>query len=129
MVTILDRILFPSGQATLTPEGERVMEKAVSVLTKMEGRRILIEGHIDNVAISTALSARFPTNWELSTARATEVVKYLISHTQLPAGRLSAVGRADTAPIANNATEEGRRLNRRIKLIVLPLDSPMMGLS
>jgi chemotaxis protein MotB len=129
MVTILDRVLFPSGQATLTPEGERVMEKVASVLTKMEGRRILIEGHTDNVAIGTALSARFPTNWELSTARATEVVKYLISHTQLPTSRLSAVGRADTAPIANNATEEGRRLNRRIELIVLPLDNPTIGLS
>jgi chemotaxis protein MotB len=128
-VTILDRVLFPSGQATLTPEGEQVMGKVASVLTKMGDRRILIEGHTDNVAIGTALSARFPTNWELSTARATEVVKYLISHTQLPASRLSAVGRADTAPIANNATEEGRRLNRRIELIVLPPDNPTMGLS
>jgi len=129
MVTILDRVLFPSGQATLTPEGERVMEKVAAVLTKMEGQRILIEGHTDNVSISAALSARFPTNWELSTARATEVVKYLISHTQFPASRLSAVGRADTAPIADNTTEDGRRLNRRIELIVLPPENPMMGLS
>lgn len=100
------------------------MEKVASVLTKMEGRRILIEGHTDNVAISAALSSRSPTNWELSTARATEVVKYLISHIQLPASRLSAVGRANVAPVANNATEDGSRFNRPIELIVLPRKTP-----
>jgi chemotaxis protein MotB len=120
VVTILDRVLFPSGQATLTPAGQRVLEKVGVILAKVNDRRILIEGHTDNVPIGPALSMRFPTNWELSTARATEVVKYLIIQVKLPAERLSAVGRADTAPVASNVNEEGRQQNRRIEIILLP---------
>ena len=120
VVTILDRVLFPSGQATLTPEGQRVINKVAAVLAKVHDRRILIEGHTDNVPIGPTLSSRFPTNWELSTARATEVVKYLLSQAQLPPDRLSAVGRADTAPVASNDSEEGRLQNRRIEIILLP---------
>jgi chemotaxis protein MotB len=96
------------------------LEKVGTILGKIPEQRILIEGHTDNIPISPGLSARFPTNWELSTARATEVVKYLITQGQLPAQRLSAVGRADTAPVATNATDEGRALNRRIEIILLP---------
>lgn len=119
-VTILDRVLFPSGQATLTSEGEQIIAKVATILAKVSDQRIHIEGHTDNVPISAALSTRFPTNWELSTARATEVVKYLIAQGKLTASQLSAVGRADTAPVASNTSEEGRRLNRRIEIIVLP---------
>jgi chemotaxis protein MotB len=122
-VTILDRVLFPSGQATLTPEGERLIEKVGAILAKVPGQRVLIEGHTDNVPIGAPLSMRFPSNWELSSARAAEVVKYLISHAQLSPQQLSAVGRADTSPVASNTTEEGRRFNRRIEIIVLPLDA------
>lgn len=119
-VTILDRVLFPSGQAALTPEGEQIIAKVATVLAKIGDRHILIEGHTDNVPIRAPLSTRFPTNWELSTARATEVVKYLVAQGKLSARHLSAVGRADTAPVANNSSEEGRRENRRIEIIVLP---------
>jgi chemotaxis protein MotB len=119
-VTILDRVLFPSGQAALTSEGERIIAKVATVLAKIGDRRIIIEGHTDNVPIRAPLSTRFPTNWELSTARATEVVKYLLAQGKLNARQLSAVGRADTAPVANNSSEEGRRENRRIEIIVLP---------
>ncbi|MBI3301211.1 MAG: OmpA family protein [Deltaproteobacteria bacterium] len=129
VVTILDRVLFPSGQATLTPEGRRVMDKVGAILAKVNDRRLVIEGHTDNVPISPALSSRFPTNWELSTARATEVVKFLISETKLPANRLSAVGRADTAPVASNASEDGRKQNRRIEIILLPPEDQSGGLS
>lgn len=119
-VTILDRVLFPSGQVALTPEGVRIIAKVATVLAKIGDRRIMIEGHTDNVPIRAPLSTRFPTNWELSTARATEVVKHLLSQGKLGASQLSAVGRADTAPVASNMAEEGRRLNRRIEIIVLP---------
>jgi len=122
-VTILDRVLFPSGQATLTPEGERLIEKVGAILAKVPGQRVLIEGHTDNVPIGAPLSMRFPSNWELSSARAAEVVKYLISRAQLSPQQLSAVGRADTSPVASNTTEEGRRFNRRIEIIVLPLET------
>ena len=128
-VAIVDRVLFPSGQATLTPEGRRIIEKVGTILAKVPDRRILIEGHTDNVPIGEALRTVFPTNWELSTARATEVVKYLIAQTRLPANRLSAVGRADTAPLASNASEEGRAQNRRIEIILLPPEDQPNGLS
>lgn len=127
IVTILDRVLFPSGKATLTPEGRQIMQKVGAILAKVTDRRILIEGHTDNVPIGPALSQQYPTNWELSTARATEVVKYLISESKLPAHRLSAVGRADTAPVAGNDSEEGRKQNRRIEIILLPPDDLLRG--
>jgi chemotaxis protein MotB len=128
-VTIVDRVLFPSGQATLTPEGRRIIEKVGAVLTRVPDRRILIEGHTDNVPIGETLRTMFPTNWELSTARATEVVKYLIAQSKLPANHLSAVGRADTAPVASNASEDGRLQNRRIEIILLPPEDQPRELS
>lgn len=128
-VSIVDRVLFPSGQATLTPEGRRLIEKVGVVLAKVSDRRILIEGHTDNVPIGGTLRTVFPSNWELSTARATEVVKYLIAQGKLPANRLSAVGRADTAPVAGNEDEAGRMQNRRIEIILLPPEDPASGLS
>ena len=82
--------------------------------------RIQIEGHTDNQEIGPVLKKMFASNWELSTARATEVVKYLLTHSQLPADRLVAVGRADTVPVAANTTEEGRQQNRRIEILLLP---------
>jgi chemotaxis protein MotB len=128
-VTIVDRVLFPSGQATLTPEGLRIIEKVGAVLARVSERRILIEGHTDNVPIRGTLKTVFPTNWELSTARATEVVKYLIAQGKLPANRLSAVGRADTAPVASNDSEAGRMQNRRIEIILQPPEDAPGGLS
>jgi chemotaxis protein MotB len=119
-VTIIDRVLFPSGQATLTPEGLQVMEKVGAVLAKVKDRRIQIEGHTDNVPIGPTLQQIFPSNWELSAARAAEVAKYLITQAKIPPERLIAAGQADTAPVAPNTTEEGRRQNRRIEIILLP---------
>jgi len=82
--------------------------------------RVLIEGHTDNVPIGLDLRTRFPSNWELSTAQATEVVRRLIQHGYIPPGQLQPAGRADTEPVASNDTEEGRRRNRRIEIILLP---------
>lgn len=121
-ITIVDRVLFPSGQATLTPEGRKILEKVGRALARGTDRLIHIEGHTDNQDIGPELKKRFASNWELSTARATEVVRYLLAHAPLPAERLLAVGRADTMPVASNATEEGRQQNRRIEIILLPLD-------
>lgn len=121
-ITIVDRVLFPSGQATLTPEGRKILEKVGRALARGTDRLIQIEGHTDNQDIGPELKKRFASNWELSTARATEVVRYLLAHAPLPAERLLAVGRADTMPVASNATEEGRQKNRRIEIILLPPD-------
>jgi chemotaxis protein MotB len=119
-ITIVDRVLFPSGQATLTSEGRQILEKVGQALARGTDRQIQIEGHTDDQDIGPELKKRFASNWELSTARATEVVRYLLAHTPLPAERLLAVGRADTMPVASNATETGRQQNRRIEIILLP---------
>jgi len=118
-VTITDRVLFPSGQATLTAEGRQTMARVAEVLAKAGDRRILVEGHTDDVPIGPDLRGRFPSNWELSSARATEVVRFL-SQSGVPVARLRASGRADTDPIAGNDTDEGRSKNRRIQIILLP---------
>lgn len=128
-VTITDRILFPTGQAALTAEGRRIVEKIGAILAKVPDRQILIEGHTDNVPIGESLKNVFPSNWELSAARATEVVRYLISQTKLPPNRLSASGRADTVPVANNVSEDGRAQNRRIEIILLPPENQPHRLS
>lgn len=119
-VAIVDRVLFPSGQATLTPAGERVIDKVGAALARVTDRRILIEGHTDDVPIGPELRSRFDSNWELSTARATAVVKRLIEHARIPPERLQPAGRADTEPVESNDTEDGRRRNRRIEIILLP---------
>lgn len=119
-VSIVERVLFPSGQATLTPEGEPIIDRIGSVLRALPEQFILVEGHTDNVPIGAVLRARFPSNWELSAARAAEVVRRLIDHGDVESDRLRAAGRADTRPVAENDTENGRRRNRRIEIILLP---------
>ena len=84
---------------------------------------IVVEGHTDNVPIS---SAQFPSNWELSTARATTVVRFLISR-GLDRNRLSASGYADLHPIASNATAAGRELNRRVEIVLQRLNPDLQG--
>src|SRR5204862_7400713 len=85
-------------------------------------KQIRIEGHTDNVPISSKLQDRFRTNWELSTARATTVVRYLIDQGGVDRQYLSAVGYADTHPLASNDSEEGRSSNRRIEIVLYPKD-------
>ena len=99
-----------------------MLEKVGRVLQSVPDRRIQIEGHTDNREIGPVLKQSFASNWELSTARATEVVKYFLTHSRLPAERLLAVGRADSVPVATNTTEEGRQQNRRIEILLLPPD-------
>jgi len=93
----------------------------VSILKDVKDKRIQIEGHTDNVPIVSALKKRFPTNWELSTARATEVVRYLQEQGGLDPKLLSATGYAEYQPVAANDTDEGKRKNRRIEIVLLPL--------
>jgi len=119
-MTMVDKILFASGSAQIHKEGRAVLDKVDSILKDVKDKRIQIEGHTDNKAIVSSLKKKFPTNWELSTARATEVVKYLQEHGIDP-GLLSATGYAENQPIASNDTEEGRQKNRRIEIVLLPL--------
>lgn len=109
-------ILFNSGSATLAPEGRRTVDEVGSVLADLEDRRFQVEGHTDDVPISTE---RFPSNWELSTARALSVVRVLEDAGVAPEN-LSGAGYGEHQPVADNDDPEGRRRNRRIEIVMLP---------
>jgi chemotaxis protein MotB len=119
-VSMVDRILFPSGEAGLTPAGLRVLRRVGDVLKTTTDRIIRVEGHTDSVAISERLRGTFPSNWELSTARATNVVRFLQDSIAMDPARLQAVGLSAYHPIASNATARGRSQNRRIEIALLP---------
>lgn len=115
-LTILDRILFDSGDATLKPEGTQILDEIAKVLARYTHRQIQVIGHTDNVPIRY----KFPSNWELSAARAIAAVRYLTEKAGVDPRRLNAVGCGEFQPIAGNDTAEGRARNRRIALVVLP---------
>jgi len=121
-INMVDRVLFDSGQAQVKPAGVKVLKPVSDVLNKISDKQIRIEGHTDNLNISPKLQDRFKTNWELSTARATTVVRYLIDQGGVDRQHLSAVGYADTHPLASNETEQGRASNRRIEIVLYPKD-------
>lgn len=119
-VTMVDQILFASGSAKVGKKGKAVLAKVVTILKDVKDKRIEVDGHTDNVQIVSALKNRFATNWELSTARATEVVRYLQEEGGLDPHMLSATGYGEYQPVASNDTEEGRHKNRRIEIVLLP---------
>jgi chemotaxis protein MotB len=121
-INMVDRVLFDSGQAQVKPAGVKVLKQVSDILRTVTDKQIRIEGHTDNVPISLKLQDRFKTNWELSTARATTVVRYLIDQGSVDRQYLSAVGYADTQPLASNDSEEGRASNRRIEIVLYPKD-------
>src|SRR6185503_11899727 len=108
--------------AQVKPAGVKVLKQVSDILKTVTDKQIRIEGHTDNVPISSKLQDKFKTNWELSTARATTVVRYLIDQGGVQPQALSAVGYADTHPIASNESEEGRSSNRRIEIVLYPKD-------
>jgi len=108
-----DSILFLPADAALSLSGEQVLDE-LAVMLKQRPWHILVEGHTDNQAIATP---RYMSNWELSSARATSVTRYLISKGIQPQ-RLSAIGYADTRPLQSNETEQGRSNNRRVALVL-----------
>ncbi len=115
-VNILDRVMFDSGEAVLKPDGESVMRKIAALLSGHPELKIQVVGHTDNVPIRS----RFPSNWELSTARALAAVHFLTEKAGVDPRRVGAVGYGEFRPIADNATVEGRAMNRRIAIIILP---------
>jgi len=121
-VSMVDKILFPSGEASITTAGLRILQRVGAVLKTTEGKIIRVEGHTDNVAISDKLKSTFATNWELSTARATNVVRFLQDSVGIDATRLQAVGLSQYHPVAPNTTVQGRSQNRRIEIALLPLE-------
>ena len=118
-VNMVDSILFDSGKAEVKKGGLEVLGKVISILKDVKDKAIRIEGHTDNVQISERLAKRYPTNWELSAARAINVTRYLQAEGIDP-GQLAAVAYGEWKPVGANDTEEGRAKNRRIEIILVP---------
>jgi len=117
-VDLAEQIFFDSGKATLKKGGKEVLKKVGDALKGYENKIIRVVGHTDNVPVAKSLQATFPSNWELSVARATNVVRYL-QEVGVPPERMVPTGRAEYDPIAPNDTPEGRQKNRRIEIMLL----------
>jgi chemotaxis protein MotB len=109
-------VLFASGKADLSPEGKAVLTEVAAVLKEFPDRKFVIGGHTDNVPLK---GSKYKDNWELATARALTVTKFLIEQGVSPKS-LSAAGYGEFDPIADNGTDEGRQENRRIEIILVP---------
>jgi chemotaxis protein MotB len=118
-VNMVDAILFDSGKAEVKTGGQAILQKIVSILADVKDKSIRIEGHTDNVQIVGMLAKKYPTNWELSAARALNVARYLQQQGIDPAN-LSAVAYGEYKPVAGNDTPEARARNRRIEIILVP---------
>ena len=121
-VNMVDRILFDSGEASVKRDGKKILEKVGGILNGVKDKDIRIEGHTDDKPITGDLRSKYPTNWELSTARATAVARYLEDEAKVDPKRLVATGYGEYRPVADNATAEGRALNRRIEIVLVPRD-------
>ncbi|MHB1392439.1 MAG: OmpA family protein [Clostridia bacterium] len=115
LVRFMDDVLFDSGKADLTPKAREIINKVAEII-RVNDKNVRVEGHTDNIPINTS---RFPSNWELSTTRAVNVVKHLIEENGIEAKRLSASGYSDQHPVDDNETQEGRQKNRRVDLVIL----------
>jgi chemotaxis protein MotB len=119
-VNILDNVMFDSGEAILKPDGEAVMKKIAAILSEHPQIMIQVIGHTDNVPIRPTAHTRFPSNWELSTARALAAVHFLTEQSGIDPHRVGAAGYGEFRPVADNSTIEGRAKNRRIAITILP---------
>lgn len=121
VVELSDQILFESGRADLNEAGQKVISQVAGSLAASKNHTIQVGGHTDHQrVVNPATQERFPTNWELSTARATNVVRFLEERGKIPGSRLVAAGYSQFRPVASNATEQTRQKNRRIELLLLP---------
>ena len=115
IIRINDTMLFDEGSAIIKSGAQSTLKKIATELVELENP-ILIEGHTDSIPIK---NEKYPSNWELSTARATNIIKYLTESRIITPKRLSAVGYGEYVPIADNSTKDGRAKNRRVDIIVL----------
>ena len=109
-----DKVIFKRGEADLSPATIKIIDRIADTL-KSVPNRIQIEGHTCDLPVAS----RYPSNWELSTARASTVVRYMIEVKKIPPERLSASGYADSKPLVTNTSESNRAINRRVDIVVL----------
>jgi chemotaxis protein MotB len=119
-VIFIDKILFDSGSVEINPKGKELLLVMAASLKDNKNHNIVVEGHTDNVPLGPVLKARFPSNWELSTARAAAVARIFQDEGGIQPKRLSVRGFSSYRSVASNQTEEGRRQNRRIEIVLSP---------
>ncbi|HEU4366558.1 MAG TPA: OmpA family protein [Candidatus Krumholzibacteria bacterium] len=117
-ITLDGSATFGTAQADLTPEGREVIDQVWTVLANYPDRRVLIEGHTDSRPIRSSFRWKYPSNWELSSARAHAVLHHVLERDDVNPARLAAVGYAEFHPVGDNATSEGRLLNRRVVITI-----------
>jgi len=125
-VNLVESILFDSGEAKLKPAGIEVIKRVGDIVKNIHDKEVRVEGHTDDVPISSRLKDVFPTNWELSSARAASVVHYLQDVTKIPGERLAICGFGEFRPVAANTSAKGRAQNRRIQIVLVPLDASVV---
>jgi chemotaxis protein MotB len=121
-VNVAEKIFFDSGSAELKPGGKELLKKFGRVVKGLSDKWIRVEGHTDNVPIAKPLQPTYPTNWELSAARAITVVRFLQDHAGVPPKMLMAAAFGQYQPIAPNNTPENRQKNRRIEIVLQQKD-------
>lgn len=124
-VSMSDKLLFKSGDARVESKGKEALKKLAEVLNKNTDVSIAIEGHTDNVPIKTAI---YKDNWDLSAARATNVVRLLTDEFKMDAHRLTASGKGEYFPVADNTSVEGKAKNRRTEIVLSPKLDELMKL-
>src|SRR5512138_13200 len=123
-VDLVDKILFGEGDASISPKGENVLLRVGGVLASVADKKIQVSGHTDDLNISERLVGKYPTNWELAAARATNVVRFLEEKANVPGRRLVAAAYGPWEPISANRTATGRARNRRIEIVLTPQLAP-----
>ncbi len=119
-IRLEDKILFDSSRATIKNSGLAVLKKVGEALQQIKDKHIQVQGHTDSRPIRWDLQGKYPTNWELSAARAATIVRYLVDEVGINPTRLSAAGYGFHQPIASNETPEGQQDNRRVEFSLLP---------
>lgn len=124
-VELASEVLFDTGKTALKPNGQVALDQLIEVFASVAHRDLMVGGHTDNVPIQTR---RYQSNWELSTQRAVVVVNYMVGH-EFPPDHLFAAGFGEYDPVDDNDTEDGRRHNRRIEIVLMPDLGELAGIS
>lgn len=117
VISLREKLMFDSGKAEIYQEAKDILKDITKEIGDVPNN-VRVEGHTDNVPIGPELKSKFPTNWELSTARATNVTRYLLETLNFPPKRISSAGYGEYQPVMDNDTEEHKAMNRRVDIVV-----------
>lgn len=122
---LMRQLRYESGEAKIKPEGYQMLNQLVELLKASPPNQLIrVEGHADSMEIGPSLKSLYPTNWDLSKARATGVLRYLVEKGGIDSARISSIGYGATKPVMSNATEDGRSKNRRVEIVLYSPDVP-----